>query len=141
VEPLKTVASNFPLVAIAAQITWPEPSLVQLGFEATAPTRLVHVPQELPLSSLTIIALFPLRTAHTALPLETKAQEGLPTPVALPVEVKFPQEAQAEGQDASPKHISRYIAVRFISFFLVVENGGFSCPCRPSPVTAFVVSI
>jgi hypothetical protein len=115
---LKTVASRFPLVAIAAQITSPEPLLVQLGFDATAPTRFVHVPHEVPLNSFTIIALFPLRTAHTALPLETKAQEGFPKPVAFPVEMKLPQEAHADWHDASPAHkISTHTAVRFILVF------------------------
>jgi hypothetical protein len=86
---------------MAAQITSPEPLLVQLGLDATEPGRLVHVPHEVPLNSLTINVLFPLRTAHTALPLGTKAQEGLPMPVALPVEVKLLQEAHADGHNAS----------------------------------------
>src|SRR5579863_1644583 len=126
-EPSKTVASIFPPVAIAAQMTPPEPLLVQLGFDAAEPDRFVHVPHEL-LNSFTIRLLFPLRTAQTALPLETKAQEGLPMPVALPVEVKFPQEAHAAGQDASPKHISKHITVRFISFSILLTVDFLSLP-------------
>jgi hypothetical protein len=99
---------------MAAQITSPDPLLVQLGLDATEPTRLAHVPHELPLSSFTIIVLFPLRTAHAALPVETKAQEGLPIPVAFPVGMKLPQDPHADGHNPSPAHISTYTTVRFI---------------------------
>jgi len=37
------------------------------------------------------------RTAHTTCPLETGAQDGFPIPVAVPVDTKLPQLAQAEG--------------------------------------------
>jgi hypothetical protein len=60
-----------------------------------------------------MIALFPLRTAHTALPLGTKAQEGLPTPVAFPVETKLPQDPHANGHN--PSRVNKLIfAIRLI---------------------------
>jgi hypothetical protein len=44
------VVSRFPLVAVAAQITLPLPSLVQLGLLLTAPAKLFHAPHALPLN-------------------------------------------------------------------------------------------
>src|ERR1700685_3720685 len=92
----RTVTCMAPAV-VAAQNTLPLPSLVQLGSELTAPARLFHVPHAVPLNSLTMMADLPLRTAHATCPVETGAQDGLPMPVALPVETKLPHEAQAAG--------------------------------------------
>ena len=64
--PLKLDHSRLPLVAVAAQMTLPAPSLVQLGSELTAPAKLVHLaPHAVPLKTLTMMADFPLRTAQT----------------------------------------------------------------------------
>jgi hypothetical protein len=72
VVPLKIDHCKLPLVAVAAQITLPAPSLVQLGSELTAPTKLVQVvPQVVPLNSFTIMAALPLRTAQTTWSVET----------------------------------------------------------------------
>jgi|HubBroStandDraft_6_1064221.scaffolds.fasta_scaffold1678834_1 hypothetical protein len=74
---------------------------VQLGSELTVPARLVHVPHAEPLNSLTMIADLLLRTAHATCPVETSAQEGLPKPVTLPVEMKLPQDPHANGPNPS----------------------------------------
>src|SRR5579862_140908 len=118
-EPLKMVVNRCPLVAAAAQITSPAPLLVQLGFDATVPTRFAHVLHAVPLNSLTIIWLDPARTAQTALPVGTNAQEGLPKPVAVPVEMKLLQAADAGWQDARAAHkIGMLSTVGFKLFFL-----------------------
>jgi hypothetical protein len=95
VAPLNRDHCNLPLMAVAAQITLPFPSLVQLGSELTAPDRVVHVPQEVPLNSLTMTAYFPLRIAHTTWRVVTWAHDGVPIEVPAPVEMNF-QTAQAE---------------------------------------------
>jgi hypothetical protein len=41
------------------------------------------------------------RTAHATCPVETWAQEGLPKPATLPVEMKLPQDPHANGQNPS----------------------------------------
>jgi hypothetical protein len=87
------------------QKTLPVPSLVQLGSELTVPARLFHVPHFVPLNSLTIRAEAPLRTAHATSPVETGAQDGLPMPVAVPVEMKLPHVAHESG--ASPRQIDK----------------------------------
>jgi hypothetical protein len=89
------------LVAVAAQYTLPVPSLVQLGSELTVPAKLVHVPHAEPLNSLTMTADWLLRTAHATCPVETWAHEGLPTPVAIPVDLKLPQDPHANGHNPS----------------------------------------
>jgi hypothetical protein len=58
-------------VAVAAQITLPFASLLQLTSELTEPTRVVHPAQEVPLNWLTIMVDVPLRTAHTTWRVET----------------------------------------------------------------------
>jgi len=58
-------------VAVAAQITLPFPSLLQLASEFTEPTSVVHPCQELPLNWLTIIVDVLLRIAHTTWLVET----------------------------------------------------------------------
>jgi hypothetical protein len=74
----------------------PLPSLVQLGSELTAPARVVQLPQVVPLNSLTMMAYFPLRIAHTTWLVATWAHDGVPIDVPAPVEMNFPQTAQAE---------------------------------------------
>jgi hypothetical protein len=96
VLPLNRDHCNLPLMAVAAQITLPFPSLVQLGSELTAPARVIHVPQDVPLNSLTMTAYFPLRIAHTTWLAATWAHDGVPIEVPAPVEMNFPQTAQAE---------------------------------------------
>jgi hypothetical protein len=86
---------SLPLAAVAAQITLPFPSLVQLGSELTAPGRVIQLPQEVPLNSLTMTAYFPLRIAHTTCLAATWAHDGVPIAVPAPVEMNFPQTAQA----------------------------------------------
>ena len=57
----------------------------------------------------------PLRTAHAMCPVETGAQDGLPTPVALPVEMKPPQVADAAGAiSRQADNDSRHAAIFFI---------------------------
>src|ERR1700687_5772697 len=57
--PLRIDHCRLPLVAVAAQITLPAPSLVQLGLELTGPARLFHVPHVVPLNRFTITAALP----------------------------------------------------------------------------------
>ncbi|SPE32422.1 hypothetical protein SBA7_1220002 [Candidatus Sulfotelmatobacter sp. SbA7] len=114
--PLKIDHSRLPLLATAAHITLPAPSLVQLGSELTVPARLVQlVPHAVPLNSFTIMAALPLRTAQTTRSVETWAQDGTPTPVPVPVEMKLPQLAHADGlRDRQRGKSSRHNTIRFI---------------------------
>jgi hypothetical protein len=48
-----------------------------------------------------MIADWLLRTAHATCPVETWAQDGLPIPVALPVDLKLPQDPHASGHTPS----------------------------------------
>jgi hypothetical protein len=116
VVPLKIDHCKLPLVAVAAQITLPVPSLAQLGSELTVPARLVHaVPHAVPLNSFTMMAALPLRTAQTTWSVETWAQDGTPTPVPVPVEMKVPQLAHADGLRARQSgKSSRHNTIRFI---------------------------
>jgi hypothetical protein len=113
--PLRTVTSRPPLAAVAEQYTLPAPSLVQLGSELTVPAKLFHVPHFVPLNSLTMMTDLPLRTAHATCPAETGAQDGLPIPVAVPVEMKPPQVADAAGAiSRQAENDSRHAAIFFI---------------------------
>src|SRR6516162_4973192 len=115
VVPLKVDTCNLPLVAVAAQITFPAPSLVQLGSDWTVPARLVHAPQVAPLNSLTMTVDRLLRTAHATWLVETSAHEGMPIPVAVPVEMKLPQLAHAAGHSAGQRvRIRTHTMFRFI---------------------------
>lgn len=77
------------MAAVAAQYTLPVPSLVQLGSELTTPAK--------------------------TCPVETGAQDGLPIPVALPVEMKPPQVADAAGAISGQADTdSRQVAIFFI---------------------------
>jgi hypothetical protein len=89
--PEKIATSRSPVAAVAAQKTLPVPSLVQLGADTTDPASEVQLPHFVSLYSLTIICAFALSTAQTTCSVDTWAQEGLPIPVVLPVEVKAPQ--------------------------------------------------
>jgi hypothetical protein len=103
------------LAAVAAQYTLPVPSLVQLGSELTTPAKLFHAPHFVPLNSLTMMTDLPLRTAHATCPVETGAQDGLPIPVALPVEMKPPQVADAAGAISGQADTdSRQVAIFFV---------------------------
>jgi hypothetical protein len=97
VLPLKIETCRLPVVAVAAQITLPPPSLAQLGSELTVIAKVFHPFQAVPFSSSTIMAALPVRTAQTTCPVTTNAHDGLPTPVAVPVETNAPQEAEAAG--------------------------------------------
>jgi hypothetical protein len=100
---------------VAAQITLPAPSLVQLGSELTVPASLDHVPHDVPLNWFTMMADAKFRTAHATRPVEACAQDGLPMPVAVPVDTKLPQLADAEG--ANPRQAyknSKQTMIRFI---------------------------
>jgi hypothetical protein len=56
-----------------------------------------------------------LRTAHTTSPEETWAQDGLPIAVVVPVEMKLPQAAQAEGDsDRQTANGSKKTEIRFM---------------------------
>jgi hypothetical protein len=91
----------------------PVPSLVQVGSELTVPARLAHVPHREPLNSLTMIVDWLPRTAHATCPVETWAQEGLPKPATLPVEMKLPQDPHANGHN--PSRVNKPIlAIRVI---------------------------
>src|SRR5260370_9121985 len=102
IPPLRIVHCKLPLVAVAAQITLPAPSLVQLGLELTGPARLFHVPHVVPLNRFTMMADLPLRTAHATWLPETWAQDGVPIPVPVPVEVQLPQLAHSARHTARP---------------------------------------
>jgi hypothetical protein len=72
----------------------------------------------------------PLRTAHATGPVETGAQDGLPIPVALPVEMKPPQVADAAGAisrqaDNSSRHAAIFFIVlaQAVGFMSVVTDG------------------
>jgi hypothetical protein len=88
------------VVAVAAQITEPAPLLVQLGSELTDMARVVHPAHVVPLKWFTMIAALSVRTAHATSFVDTKAQDGLPTPVLVPVEVGVPQLARIPGTNA-----------------------------------------
>jgi hypothetical protein len=75
-----------PVVEVAAQITEPPPLLVQLGSEVTDIARVFHPAHLVPLKSFTMIAALLVRTAQATSLVETKAHDGLPTPVFVPVE-------------------------------------------------------
>src|SRR5580704_16069825 len=68
-----------------------------------------------------MIAACPLRTAQATRPAETGAQDGLPTPLAVPVDTKLPQLAHAEGANtrAACKN-SKQTMIRFIDLLQVV---------------------
>jgi len=118
-------------VAVAAQYTLPVPSLVQLGSELAAPAKLFHAPHFFPLNSLTMMTDLPHRTAHATCPVETGAQDGLPIPVALPVEMKPPQVADAAGAiSRQADNDNRRVAIFFncvlaqvVGFMSVVTDG------------------
>jgi len=59
-----------------------------------------------------------LRTAHATCPVETGAQDGLPMPVAVPVEMKLPHEAHAAGAISRQADNTRYTAIFFMVFSL-----------------------
>jgi hypothetical protein len=73
----------------------------------------------------------PLRTAHATCPVETGAQDGLPTPVALPVEMKPPQVADAAGAisrqaDNDSRHAEIFFIVsslRWLGLYLWLRMG------------------
>jgi hypothetical protein len=56
--------SMLPVAAVAAQNTFPSPSLVQVGPDTTTPVKGFHVLQVEPLNSLTIIAEVSVSAAH-----------------------------------------------------------------------------
>jgi hypothetical protein len=99
----------------------PFPSLVQLASELTVPVRLFQVPHEVPLKVLTMMADLLLRTAHATSPVETCAQDGLPIPVAVPVEIKPPHEAHAAELISGQADKARYVAI----FFIIFSKGVF----------------
>jgi hypothetical protein len=90
-----------PVAAVAAQKTLPSPSLVQLGLDATAPVNVFHVPHVDPLNSFTIIADFSLSAAQATLFADSVAHDGLPRPVAVPVDLEV-QLARAAGGAIKP---------------------------------------
>jgi hypothetical protein len=67
-----------------------------------------------PLNVFTMMADLLLRTAQATCPVETGTQDGLPSPVAVPVETKVPHEAHAAGAISRHKDITVYNAIRFI---------------------------
>jgi hypothetical protein len=95
--PLRIATSREPVAAVAVQNTFPAPSLVQDGLEATAPVSTFHDPHFVPLYSFTIMADFSLKTAQATCSLDTDAHEGLPMPVVVPVEEKPVQLACERG--------------------------------------------
>jgi hypothetical protein len=109
------------LAAVAAQYILPVPSLVQLGSELTAPAKLFHAPHFFPMNSLTMMTDLPLRTAHATCPVETGAQDGLPIPVALPVEMKPPKAPTPQAPSAG-RQITIVDRLRFSS--LCPRSGG-----------------
>jgi hypothetical protein len=77
----------------------------------------------------------PLRTAHATSPVETDAQDGLPIPVALPVEMKLPHVADAAGAISRQVDNTKNAAILFIvsplGVLLKIENMRFAlaeCP-------------
>jgi hypothetical protein len=63
----------------------------------------------------------PLRTAQATFPFEIAAQEGLPKPVAVPVEMKLPQLAQESG--ASPRQTDKSVRRTAIPFMDILQVG------------------
>jgi hypothetical protein len=73
-----------------------------------------------------MMADVPLRTAHATFPVETGAQDGLPKPVAVPVEMKLPQAAQERG--ANPRQTdksTRRTAIDFMDILPIVLSRSF----------------
>jgi hypothetical protein len=82
-----------------------------------------------------MMADLPLRTAHATSKVETDAQDGLPIPVALPVEMKLPHVADAAGaisrQVDNIKHAAILFIVSSLRVLLKIENTRFApakCP-------------
>jgi hypothetical protein len=90
-----------PLVARAAQIAFPLPSVAQLGAEVIAPASFVHPVQLVPSNWLTSMAFVKPRAAQTAFPPGIGAQDGSEFTVVLPVEVNGPHAAR-DGCAANP---------------------------------------
>jgi hypothetical protein len=69
-----------------------------------------------------MMADLPLRTAHATCPVETGAQDGLPIPVAVPVETKFPHVAHAAGAISRPVDNIRNAAIFFMVSSLTLKG-------------------
>jgi hypothetical protein len=82
-----------------------------------------------------MMADLPLRTAQATSSGETDAQDGLPIPVALPVEMKLPHVADAAGAISKQVDNIKHAAILFIGsslkVLLKIENTRFApakCP-------------
>src|ERR1700722_4317123 len=77
----------------------------------------------------TIMVEVPLRTAQATPPLSKLAHEGSPKPVAVPVETKLPQAAQAEGTICRQASKIRKAEI----FFMFMDFSYGICPIENEP--------
>jgi|SRR5271154_474963 hypothetical protein len=75
-----------------------------------------------------------LRTAHATCPVETGAQDGLPIPVAVPVEMKLPHAAHAAGaisrQVDNIRHTAIFFMVSSLTLTALLRIGNTPCSAK-----------